>query len=74
MEKIVKLWLKYYDVFLRGLCGTLWISAVTVLCGTLLGMLIALMHMGKSELPSEPVEVISDGLSENASQNLNMIS
>ena len=47
MEKIVKLWLKYYDVFLRGLCGTLWISAVTVLCGTLLGMLIALMHMGK---------------------------
>ncbi len=47
MEKIIKLLVRYYDVFLRGLGGTLWISAVTVFCGTLLGMLIALMHMGK---------------------------
>ena len=47
MDKIVKLWAKYGAVFLSGLGGTLWISAVTVLCGTLLGMLVALMRMGK---------------------------
>lgn len=50
MEKIVKLWIKYDNVFLSGLVGTLWISAVTVVLGTMLGMLIALMRMGKSKL------------------------
>ena len=50
MEKIVKLWIKYDNVFLSGLVGTLWISAVTVVLGTLLGMLIALMRMGKSKV------------------------
>lgn len=47
MDKLVKLWAKYNAVFISGLGGTLWISAVTVLCGTLLGMLVALMRMGK---------------------------
>lgn len=47
MDKMVKLWAKYSAVFLSGLGGTLWISAVTVLSGTLLGMLVALMRMGK---------------------------
>ena len=47
MDKIVKLWAKYSAVFLSGLGGTLWISAVTVLSGTLLGMLVALMRMGR---------------------------
>lgn len=47
MDKMVKLWAKYSAVFLSGLGGTLRISAVTVLCGTLLGMLVALMRMGK---------------------------
>ena len=47
MDKIVKLWAKYSAVFLSGLGGTLRISAVTVLCGTLLGMLVALMRMGR---------------------------
>ncbi len=50
MEKMIKLWVKYDNVFLSGLVGTLWISAVTVVLGTLLGMLIALMRMGKSKL------------------------
>ena len=36
--------------FWKGLWGTLWLSAMTVLFGTLLGMLIALMHMGKSKI------------------------
>ena len=48
MEKIVKLWIKYDNVFLSGLVGTLWISAVTVVLGTLLGMLVAFVRMRKS--------------------------
>ena len=47
MEKIIKLLAKYYPVYLSGLWGTLWISAVTVLFGALLGMLVAGMRMGK---------------------------
>lgn len=50
LEKIIKLWNMYHMTFLKGLGGTLWISALTVFFGTLLGMLIALMHMGKSKL------------------------
>ena len=56
MEKIVKLLAKYYPVYLSGLWGTLWISAVTVLFGALLGMLVALMRMSKSKI----LHLISD--------------
>ncbi len=50
MPKIVRLWNMYYMTFWKGLGGTLWISALTVFFGTLLGMLIALMRMGKSKI------------------------
>lgn len=50
MDKIIKLWVKYDTVFLSGLVGTLWISAVVVLLGTILGMFIALLRMGRSKL------------------------
>ena len=50
MQKIIKIWNLYYMTFWKGLWGTLWLSAMTVLFGTLLGMLIALMHMGKSKI------------------------
>lgn len=50
MGKIVKLLAKYYPVYLSGLWGTLWISAVTVLLGLVLGMLVALMRMSCSKL------------------------
>ena len=43
MPKIIRLWNMYHMTFWKGLGGTLWISALTVLLGTLLGMLIALM-------------------------------
>lgn len=36
--------------FWKGLWGTLWLSALTVFFGTLLGMVIALMRMGKSKI------------------------
>lgn len=47
MDKIFKILEKYYPAYLSGLWGTLWISAVTVICGAILGMLIAIMRMGK---------------------------
>lgn len=50
MEKVIKLLAKYYPVYLSGLWGTLWISAVTVLSGTLLGMIVALMRMSRSKV------------------------
>ena len=50
MGKIVKLLAKYYPVYLSGLWGTLWISAVTVLLGLVLGVLVALMRMSRSKL------------------------
>lgn len=50
MGKIVKLLAKYYPVYLSGLWRTLWISAVTVLLGLVLGMLVALMRMSRSKL------------------------
>ena len=50
MGKIIKLLAKYYPVYLSGLWGTLWISAVTVLSGALLGMVVALMRMSRSRV------------------------
>lgn len=50
MQKIIKIWNLYYMTFWKGLWGTLWLSALTVLFGTMLGMLIALMRMGKSKI------------------------
>lgn len=50
MEKLGKLLVKYYPVYLAGLWGTLWISAVTVLFGALLGVLVALMRMSRFKL------------------------
>ena len=50
MEKVGKLLVKYYPVYLSGLWGTLWISAVKVLFGALLGVLVALMRMSRFKL------------------------
>lgn len=50
MQKIIRLWNLYNTTFLKGLWGTLWLSGLTVFFGTLLGMVIALMRMGKSKI------------------------
>ena len=50
LEKVIKVWLKYYPVYLSGLWGTLWISAVTVFLGALLGMVVALMRMSRLKI------------------------
>ena len=58
MEKFIKVWLKYYPVYLSGLWGTLWISAVTVLLGALLGMVIALVRMSKMKVLKKVVDLV----------------
>ena len=55
-ENVIKILDKYGYVFVKGLGGTLWMSAVTVAAGTVLGILIALMRMGKLKV----LRVISD--------------
>ncbi len=47
MSDIIKILEVYGMVFLQGLGGTLWVSFITVLLGTLLGTVIALMKMSK---------------------------
>lgn len=47
MSIFLSLWSKYSDVFLSGLIGTLCLAAITVLLGTVLGTLIALMRMSR---------------------------
>ena len=50
MDKIIGLLEKYYPVYLQGLWGTLWISAVTVLLGTVLWVLVAVLRMSRSKV------------------------
>ena len=47
IESIVKIWAKYDYVFLNGLWGTLWLAFVTVLFGTILGTLVALLRLSR---------------------------
>ena len=47
MDKIIGLLEKYFPMYLEGLWGMLWLSAVTVVLGTVLGMFVALLRMGK---------------------------
>ena len=47
VSTIIKLWQKYDYVYIEGLLGTLWFSAITVFAATLLGTLIAVMKLSK---------------------------
>ena len=50
MDKIFGLLEKYWPMYLEGLWGTIWLSALTVIAGTVLGMLVALMRMSKNKV------------------------
>jgi len=56
LENIVKIISQYGDVYLAGLWGTLWISMVTVLIGTVLGVVIAVIKLSKIRI----LEIIVD--------------
>lgn len=47
---MVRLWQTYDTVFLEGLWGTLWLSAVSVLAATVIGGLLAAMKLSKVKL------------------------
>ncbi len=49
MDRIIKLVVKYWPTFLQGLGGTLWMSAVTVAFGTVLGTMIAILRLSGSK-------------------------
>ncbi|HWS41665.1 MAG TPA: amino acid ABC transporter permease [Pseudoflavonifractor sp.] len=49
-ERMVRLWQTYDTVFLEGLWGTLWLSAVSVLTATVVGGLLAAMKLSKVKL------------------------
>lgn len=47
-QNIIKILIKYWDVFLiKGVSVTLALSAITVVCGAILGALLALMKMSR---------------------------
>lgn len=47
LETIIKMWSKYSYVYINGLAGTLCLAAITVLFGTLLGTLLAVLRLSK---------------------------
>lgn len=50
IETIIQLWQKYDYVYINGLLGTLWLSAITVLAATLIGTVIAIMRLSKIKI------------------------
>ena len=50
LNQIIRILDQYGHVYAKGLWGTLWLSAVTVIAATLFGTLVALMKMSKLKL------------------------
>ena len=49
-ETIYNILARYGGVYIEGLIGTLWLAAVTVVLGTLIGTLLAVMGLGRIKL------------------------
>ncbi len=47
IDSIIGLWQKYDYVYIEGLVGTLWLSALTVFVATLIGTIIAIMKLSQ---------------------------
>lgn len=52
----MKILVNYWDVYLNGLWGTIWISLVTVLIGTIFGVIVAMLKMCKFR----PLQIVVD--------------
>lgn len=59
-SRIIAIIQNYYPIFLEGVWGTLWISAVVVLFGTILGGLFALTKMSNKKIVSTPVNILTE--------------
>ena len=49
-ETIYNILARYGGVYIEGLIGTLWLAAVTVVLGTLIGTMLAVMGLGRIKL------------------------
>lgn len=47
IETILKIWSKYGFVYIQGLAGTLCLASITVLLGTLIGTVLAVMRLSR---------------------------
>lgn len=47
---LIELWQKYYYVFLEGLWGTVWMSAVSVIFASIIGIAFALLKLSKFKI------------------------
>ena len=45
IDTIIKMWSRYSYVYIQGLTGTLCLAAITVLAGTVLGTVLAMMRL-----------------------------
>jgi len=47
LETVIKMWNRYGYVYIQGLSGTLCLAAITVLFGTVIGTLLAVMRLSR---------------------------
>lgn len=47
---IIEVWCAYYPIFLKGAIGTLEYAAIAVICGSIVGTLIAILHLSKNKV------------------------
>ena len=47
---IIEVWCAYYPIFLKGAIGTLEYAAIAVIFGTIVGTLIAILHLSKNKV------------------------
>lgn len=47
LSTMIQIWQKYSYVYIEGMFGTLWIAAVTIFFGTLLGTVLAVMKLSR---------------------------
>lgn len=47
IDTIIKMWSRYSYVYIQGLAGTLCLAAITVLAGTVIGTILAMMRLSR---------------------------
>ena len=47
MDTIIKILERYGTVYMQGLAGTLWLAAITVVLGTAVGTLLAVLRLSR---------------------------
>ncbi len=57
METFFNILQRYGNVYMDGLMGTLWLAAVTVIFGTAIGTILAMMRLSRFKAPGEFVRL-----------------